>query len=99
MPLLCFFISSLALFDIDFKILFMEKNKRTIKVFANGTLIDTLIFSDNVLQPIKQQIKIPANLIKDDKKLKLDFRGDDLGHHATSIGLGVLRFKIDNILN
>ncbi len=87
------------LFDVNFKILFMEKNKRIIKVFANGTLIDTLIFSDKVSQPIQQQIKIPANLIKDDKKLKLDFRGDDLGIHATSISLGVLRFKIDNILN
>ena len=76
----------------------MEKNRRVIKVFANDELIDTLVYNNKTTQPIQQQIKIPAKLIKEDKKLKIDFRGDDLGANVASIGLGVLRFKIDTAL-
>lgn len=80
--------------EIDFSILFMENNKRDIKIWINGTQTDNFIYPYDIKQPINQKITIPANLIKEDKKVKIEFRGDDLGSTAASVGVGVISFKI-----
>lgn len=76
----------------------MEKNKRTIDVYANDTLITTLKYNNKTPQPIKEKISIPVSLVKD-KKLKLEFKGNDLGFTAVGVGLGILNFNITQSLN
>lgn len=85
-------------FELEFKVLLMEKNKRTIDVYANDTLITTLKYNNKTPQPIKEKISIPVSLVKD-KKLKLEFKGNDLGFTAVGVGLGILNFNITQSLN
>ncbi len=85
-------------FETEFRILFVEKNQRNIKVYANNTLIDTFSYDNKSVQPIKLKINIPANIINN-HKLKLEFKSDNLGYQATGVGLGILNFKISKTLN
>ena len=80
--------------EVDFSILFMENNQRNIKIWINGVPTTNFIYPYNIKQPINQKITIPYDIIKEDKKVKIEFRGDDLGATAASVGIGVISFKI-----
>lgn len=86
-------------FDIDFRIMFMKNKQRTIQFYVNDTKLTEITYKQNVIQPINQKIIIPASLIKDDNKLKLEFRGNDLGRSPSTVGIAVLGFRLNKILN
>ena len=85
--------------DINFKVLFMEKNKRIVEIFANDVLVKTLEYGNTVKQPLSEKIIINKDLIKNDKKLKIEFKGKYVGYTPISIGIGLLNFKIEEVLN
>lgn len=80
--------------ELDFSILFMENNERNIQIWINGVKTENFVYPYNIKQPIKQKIMIPNKLIGADKKVKIEFKGDDLGFTAFAAGVGVVSFKI-----
>ena len=79
--------------------MFMKNKQRTIQFYVNDTKLTEITYKQNVIQPINQKIIIPASLIKDDNKLKLEFRGNDLGRSPSTVGVAVLGFSLNKILN
>lgn len=81
-------------FELQFRLLFVVKGKRTIKVYANHQLIADWAFYEKNPQPFKQSFKIPHHVIGADRKLLLQFKGEGLGYLPTSVGIGVEEFKL-----
>ncbi len=80
--------------DFDFQIMFTAKDKKEIKIFANGTEIASKVYSAFEKQPFHIQAKIPANVVKD-KKLLLEIKSDALGFTPVASGIGLINFSID----
>lgn len=83
-------------FDITFKTLLTKKRERTVKVFANGTLVDTWHVSFSDKQPVSKRALIPARLINDDKLL-IFFDADEVASLSEALGIGVLRFSLNPV--
>ena len=80
--------------DIRFRILFLDDNQRTVKIFANKHPVADWVLEDKIDQPIYKKITIPGNIIDKDDKLLLEIKTDGFGYTPVGIGLGIERLNL-----
>ncbi|HCU58947.1 MAG TPA: hypothetical protein DIC64_03095 [Alphaproteobacteria bacterium] len=83
--------NSLSL-SLKYKIMLASKNKRSIKVVANGQIVDTLVVTNKDIQPLSKTIAIPTNLLNQNKLL-LNFEDEE--PLAYSLPIGILSLKLN----
>ncbi|MBR2298955.1 MAG: LTA synthase family protein [Alphaproteobacteria bacterium] len=78
--------------NLKFKTMIASKNKRRIKVVANGQIVDTIVVTNKDPQPVSKTILIPTSLLKENKLL-LGFEDED--PITDSLPVGVLSLKLN----
>ena len=81
--------------NVTFKTLLTKKQKRNIRVFANGKLAAVWQVSAGDKQPVTRQATIDASLVKVGK-LVVRFDGEDVGGLSEALGIGVLSFSFSD---
>lgn len=79
--------------DLKFKVMLGYEGKTEISVSANGKNLEKWVVQTKDKQPVYKQLRIPAEIVKDDKLL-LRFATDNDNSNGETIGIGVMSLKM-----
>lgn len=81
------------IFDVVFRALFNQSRTRQINVFVNGRKAAEWQISVSDDQPVRRRLKLPAAIMGKDRKVLIEFKGDNPGFSPVAIGLNILGFE------